>query len=402
MTTSSASLPLAGLRILAPTQLGAGPFGLMFLADLGAEVVKVENPATRGDEARTVPPFNDPAAHDGLYFQALNRGARSITLDLKRPAGRAVLHRLVPRFDAVFNNLRGDQTAALGLDYATLAPHNPRVVCCSLSGFGRTGPRRDEPAYDFLLQAYAGFMSITGEPDAPPTKSGISVVDFSGGILAALALMIGLHRSARTGAGADVDVSLLDTALSMLNYMAAWSLDRGWVPARHPDGAHQSLVPNQTFRTADGWIVVMAMKQKFWQRLVERVGSPELAADGRFAGVADRLTNRTALIPLLRARFLERSTADWLASLRGHVPVAPIYTVAEALADEHAQAREMVVEIAHPVFGTLRQVGSPIKIAGVRPDYRAASALGADTDAILDEAGIDAVARAQLRADRII
>jgi crotonobetainyl-CoA:carnitine CoA-transferase CaiB-like acyl-CoA transferase len=230
----------------------------------------------------------------------------------------------------------------------------------------------------------------------------VSVVDFAGGMLAALGLMIGLHRAQRTGVGADVDVSLLDTALSMLNYMAAWSLDRGWEPARHPDGAHQSLVPNQTFRTADGWIVVMAMKQKFWERLVELMGLPELAGDARFAGVADRLANRTALIPLLRSRFLERSTTDWLALLRGRVPVAPIYTVAEALADEHAQAREMVVSVPHPVFGTLRQVGSPIKIAGVRPDYRPASALGADTDAVLDEVGVDPVERAKLRNDRVI
>src|SRR6185369_7438585 len=307
----------------------------------GAEVVKVENPATRGDEARTVPPFNDPAAHDGLYFQALNRGARSIALDLKRPEGRAVLHRLVPRFDAVFNNLRGDQTAALGLDYATLAPCNPRVVCCSLSGFGRTGPRRDDPAYDFLLQAYAGFMSITGEPDAPPTKSGISVVDFSGGILAALALMIGLHRAQRTGVGADVDVSLLDTALTMLNYMAAWSLDRGWAPVRHPDGAHQSLVPSQTFATRDGWIVVMVMKEKFWHRLVDRLDLPALGDDARFRTFTDRLANRAALVPLVAARMRERTTAEWLERLRGHVPVAPVYTVAEALADEQVHAREM-------------------------------------------------------------
>src|SRR5262245_12451139 len=205
------TLPLARVRIVAPTQLGAGPFGLMFLADLGAEVVKVENPETRGDEARTVPPFNDVAAHDGIYFQALNRGARSLTLNLRHPEGRAILHRLVPRFDAVFNNLRGDLTDTLGLDYATLGAVNPRVVCCSLSGFGRTGPRRDEPAYDYLLQAYAGFMSVTGEPDAPPTKCGVSIVDFSGGILATLALMVGLHRAQATGRGCDVDVSLLDT-----------------------------------------------------------------------------------------------------------------------------------------------------------------------------------------------
>jgi crotonobetainyl-CoA:carnitine CoA-transferase CaiB-like acyl-CoA transferase len=395
-------LPLAGLRILAPTQLGAGPFGLTFLADLGADVVKVENPETRGDEARTVPPFNDPSAHDGLYFQALNRGARSITLNLRHPEGRALLQRLVPRFDAVFNNLRGDLTESLGLDYATLGAANPRIVCCALSGFGRTGPRRAEPAYDYLLQAYAGFMSVTGEPDAPPTKCGVSVVDFAGGMLAALALMIGLHRARATGQGGDVDVSLFDTALTMLNYMAAWSLDRGWSPVRHPDGAHQSLVPSQTFATRDGWIVVMVMKQKFWERLVERLDLPHVRDDPRFGTFADRLRHRTALVPEVARRFREETTAHWLDRLRGHVPVAPVQTVAEALADVQAQAREMVVEVPHPVFGTLRQVGSPIKVGGVRPGYRAASALGADTEAVLAEAGVDAAALVRLRAAGVV
>jgi crotonobetainyl-CoA:carnitine CoA-transferase CaiB-like acyl-CoA transferase len=374
----------------------------MFLADLGAEVVKVENPETGGDEARTVPPFNDPAAHDGLYFQALNRGARSLTLNLRHPEGRALLHGLVPRFDAVFNNLRGDLTETLGLDYATLGRFNPRLVCCSLSGFGRTGPRRDEPAYDYLLQAYAGFMSVTGEPDAAPTKCGISIVDFSGGILAALALMVGLYRARTSGVGCDVDVSLLDTALTMLNYMAAWSLDRGWTPVRHPDGAHQSLVPSQTFATADGWLVIMVMKEKFWQRLIERLDLPELGRDPRFRTFADRLAHREALVPSLRRRFRERTTAQWLERLRGHVPVAPVYTVAEALADEQVAARDMVVEVGHPVFGVLRQVGSPIKIAGLGHDYRAASALGADTAALLDEIGVDATARAGLRDRGVI
>jgi crotonobetainyl-CoA:carnitine CoA-transferase CaiB-like acyl-CoA transferase len=184
--------------------------------------------------------------------------------------------------------------------------------------------------------------------------------------------------------------------------MAAWSLDRSWVPARHPDGAHQSIVPSQTFRTRDGWIVVMAMKDKFWRRLVELVGRPELADDPRFGSFGDRLANRSALIDLLRARLRERTTGEWLVALRGQVPVAPIYTVAEALADEQAQAREMVVEVPHPVLGVLRQVGSPIKMAGVRPDYRAAAALGADTDAVLDEIGIDADERARLRSAGVI
>ena len=196
-----------------------------------------------------MPPFADADAGDGLYYQSFNRGTRSLTLNLRHPEGQRLLRRLAARADAVYNNLRGDLPATLGLDYAALRDVNPRLVCCSLTGFGRTGPRRGEPAYDYLLQAYGGFMSVTGEPDAPPTKCGISIVDFSGGILSALALMIGLHRSRATGEGGDVDVSLLDTAVSMLNYMAVWALNRDWQPARHAHGAHQSLVPSQTFRT---------------------------------------------------------------------------------------------------------------------------------------------------------
>jgi crotonobetainyl-CoA:carnitine CoA-transferase CaiB-like acyl-CoA transferase len=256
-------LPLDGVRILAFTQLGAGPYGLMFLSDLGAEVVKVEDPTTGGDEARAVPPFNDPGTRDGLYYQSLNRGARSITLNLRTPEGRDLLHRLVGRADAVYNNMRGDLPGKLGLDYAALKTANPRVVCCSLSGFGRTGPRAGDPGYDYLLQAYAGFMSVSGEPDAPPTKCGVSIVDFSGGILSALALMIGLYRARTAGVGCDLDVSLLDAAVSMLNYMAIWTLNRDWRPQRLPEGAHQSLVPSQSFQTRDGWIVIMCMKEKF-------------------------------------------------------------------------------------------------------------------------------------------
>ena len=391
-------LPLDGVRILAFTQLGAGPFGLMFLSDLGADVVKVEDPTTGGDEARTVPPFNDRAAHDGLYFQSLNRGARSLTLNLRAPESRDLLHRLVARADAVYNNMRGDLPGKLGLDYAALRGANPKVVCCSLSGFGRTGPRAGEPAYDYLLQAYSGFMSVTGEPDAPPTKAGISVVDFAGGMLSALALMIGLHRARATGQGSDVDVSLLDTALSMLNYMAAWTLNRGWRPQRHRDGAHQSLMPSQSFQTADGWLVIMVMKEKFWTRLAERVGRPELAADPRFRTFPDRLAHRDALADVLRAEFRRRTTAEWLERLRGHVPVAPVYTVEEALADEQAAAREMLVEVLHPVFGRIHEVGCPIKIDGVPPRYAPASPLGADTGALLAEIGLAPADVSALRA----
>ncbi len=396
------ALPLDGLRILAFTQLGAGPFGMMFLSDLGAEVVKVEDPTTGGDEARRVPPFADAAAQDGLYYQSFNRGTRSLTLNLRHPDARGLLHGLVARADAVFNNLRGDLPAKLGLDYAALRGTNPKIVCCALTGFGRTGPRRSEPAYDYLLQAYAGFMRLTGEPDAPPTKSGVSVVDFSGGMLGALGLMIGLHQARATGVGCDVDVSLLDTALSMLNYMGIWSLNRGWRPERHRNGAHQSLVPSQTFRTADGWLVVMVMKEKFWERLLECLELPALRNDPRFRTFADRLTQRAALVPHLEDAFARRTTADWLERLRGQVPVAPVYDVDEALADEQALAREMVVEVEHPVFGAIREIGCPIKVDGVVPRYGPGAALGADTAALLAEIGVDAAALADLRARGVV
>ena len=372
--------PLEGIRILAASQLGAGPWALTLLSDLGAEVIKLETPVS-GDEARQVPPF--AGGGDSLYFQALNRGARGLTLDLREPDGQEVLRRLAPACDAVFNNLRGGQAARLGLDYSSLRDVNPRVVCCSLSGFGQSGPRAGEPGYDFLVQAYAGYMSLTGDPDGPPARCGVSVIDFSAGILAMLALLIGLHRAQRTGLGCDVDVSLFDTAIAMLNYLAAWTLNRDWHPQRTPDSAHQTVVPAQTFRTADGHIVVMCMKEKFWRRLCASIDRPELATDPRFAGFDDRLARRAELIEILAREFATRDTDDWLQRLRGLVPCAPVYSVEEALADEQTLAREMIVAVEHPEYGPLRQVGTPIKIAGVEPVHRPAARLGADTDDIL-------------------
>jgi len=221
-------------------------------------------------------------------------------------------------------------------------------------------------------------------------------------MLGALALMIGLHRARATGVGCDVDVSLLDAALSMLNYMGVWSMNRDWRPVRHPLGQHQSLVPSQTFRTADGWLVIMVMKEKFWQRLVECLELPALGDDPRFRTFADRLTHREALVPLVEEAFRSRTTAEWLARLRGKVPVAPVYTVEEALADEQALARDMVVEVVHPVFGTLREVGCPIKLDGVTPRYVPGATLGADTAALLAEVGVEASEVAGLRARGVV
>jgi crotonobetainyl-CoA:carnitine CoA-transferase CaiB-like acyl-CoA transferase len=372
---------LAGLRIVSVSQFGAGPFGTQLLADLGAEVIKVEDLAVGGDVARHVGPF--AAGDDSLYFQSFNRGKQSITLDLKHPDGQAVLRDLARVSHAVYNNLRGDLPARLGLTYEALKEVNPALVCCSLSGFGTTGPRAAEPAFDYLIQGYAGWMSVTGEPDGPPGKCGVSVVDFAGGYASVAALMAGLWDAQRTGVGRDLDISLLDTAVSMLSYFAIWALNRDWQADRVAESGHQSLVPAQNFPTRDGWIVVFCNKEKFWEALVAALELPEVGCDPRFASFADRLAHKDALLPLLRARFAERTTADWLDRLRGRVPCAPVNTIAQALEDEQVRARGMIVEVQHPTLGMLREVASPVRTAGLVTPPAPAPRLGEHTDTVL-------------------
>jgi crotonobetainyl-CoA:carnitine CoA-transferase CaiB-like acyl-CoA transferase len=376
-----AALPLDGLRILALTQLGAGPYGMTVLGDLGAEIVKIEDPTVGGDEARSVPP--EPIGGDSVYYQSFNRHTRSVTINLRTAGGRALFRRLAAQADAVYANPRGDLPAKLGLDYASLKDVNPRIVCCTLTGFGRSGPRAADPAYDYLVQALAGFMAVTGEPDGPPVRCGIAVVDFAGGVMSALGLMVALQRARATGVGGDVDVSLHDTALSMLAYFATSYLRSGVEPRRFPHGAHSSVVPSQSFATRDGWVLVMCMKEKFWRRLTELLARPDLALDPRYASFADRLQHREALLAELEPLFRRRTTAEWIARLRRQVPCAPVNTIAEALADEQVRHRRMLVAVEHPRFGTLREVGCPIKIDALEPRYAPGAALGADTEAIL-------------------
>ena len=393
--------PLDGVRILAVSQFGAGPFGTQVLADLGAEVIKIEDPAVGGDSSRYVPPYLHE--QDSLYFQSFNRGKKSLTLNLQHAAGRAVLHDLVKVSDGVFNNVRGDLPARLGLTYAELKDVNPRIVCCSLSGFGATGPRASEPGFDYLIQGYAGYMGITGEPDGPPGKCGVSVIDFAGGYAGMVGLMVGLFDAQRTGRGRDVDVSLLDTAVSMLSYFAIWTLNREWQPERIADSGHQTLVPAQNFPTRDGWIVIFCNKDKFWQALLERMELPALGRDARFAGFAERLAHKTELVALLKARFVEKTTAEWLGLLRGHVPCAPVNSVAEALEDEQVRAREMILDVEHPHFGRIREVAGPIRTEGEIRKPAPAPALGEHTEAILG--GILGYGRqtiARLRAEGVI
>ncbi len=246
--------PLEDVRILAVEQYGAGPFGTLHLADMGADVIKIEDPRAGGDVGRYVPPFQE--GEDSLFFETFNRNKRSLNLDITAPAGRQVFEDLVRRSDAVYSNLRGGVPARLRLRYDDLKHLNPAIVCCSLTGFGMTGPRQTEPGYDYILQGLAGWMSLTGEPDGPPTKSGLSLVDYSGGFVAAIALLIGLHAARRDGVGMDCDVSLFDTAMNLLSYPATWHMTAGFEPHRTARSAHPSVVPFQNFPTADGWIVV--------------------------------------------------------------------------------------------------------------------------------------------------
>jgi len=356
------TLPLADIRVIAVEQFGAGPWGTLQLADLGAEVIKIEDPASRGDVGRYVPPFQEDES--SLFFETFNRGKKSVSLDFRHPDAREVFHDLVRAADGVYSNLRGDQPRKLGLTYEQLRDVNPKIVCCSLSGFGTTGPRAGEGGYDYMMQGLAGWMSLTGDPGGPPTKSGLSLVDLSGGYASAIALLSGIWRARRDGVGCDCDVSLFETALHELMYIGPWAATHGYVPPRRKDSAHPTIVPFQNFEAADGWLVVAAAKQKFWEKLCEAIGRPELAADPRFATMSARNEHRDELVPELAGTFKERSVEDWLEVLVGSgIPAARVNSVEEALEDPQTVAREDIVEHDHPTLGRVRSIRTPLRLS---------------------------------------
>ncbi len=380
-------LPLDGVTVLSVEQYGAGPFGTMLLADLGAEVIKIENPAEEGDVSRRVGPywFSEGDSH---FHQSFNRNKRSLTLNLKHPEGMALLRALATHADAVFNNLRGDLPAKLGLDYAALSKVNPRIVCAHLSAYGREGSRAAWPGYDYLMQAEAGYCSVTGEPEGPPTRFGLSVVDMMTGLMAGFALVSGLVGARATGRGMDMDVSLFDTALHNVSYLATWALNGGHVQGREPRGAHPSLGPTQMYPTADGWLYVMCNKEKFFPELCARMGHPEWAADPRFVDFRARLANRDALTKILDAVFRTRPTADWIATFAGVVPAAPVLDIGQALHTPFVAERGAVQPFARRDGGEpVHMLAGPVRVNGAPPPTRAAPALGADTDAILARLG---------------
>lgn len=374
---------LEDIRVISLEQYGAGPFATLHLAELGAEVIKIEQ-WPDGDIGRQVPPFQ--AEGDSLFFQSLNRSKRSVCLDVRKPEGREVLEDLVRSSDAVFSNLRGDVPGRLGITYADLAPINPRIVCCSLSGYGMTGPRASHPGFDYMVQGYAGWMSITGEPEGPPAKTGLSAVDFAAGYAAALALMTGIHAARRDGIGADCDVSLLEAAMSMLNYLAAWVGTGDFEATRVGRSSHPTLVPFQNFPTADGWIVAGGSKDKFWLRLAEALGRPDLTEDPRYTTFEARLANRDLLVGELDVAFRTRTTTEWLERLESAgVPCAPINSVSQALRDPQVLARDAVFTLPHPAWGHVTHVASPLKVGEVPQVRGPAPALGEDTRSVMTE-----------------
>jgi crotonobetainyl-CoA:carnitine CoA-transferase CaiB-like acyl-CoA transferase len=356
----------------------------MFFADLGAEVIKIENAATGGDPARHVGPHM-LGPGQAQYYQTWNMNKNSVALDIKTPEGRAAFERLAAGADAVINNLRGDQPEKLGLDFASLKRLNPKIVCLHISAYGRDNERRSWPGYDYLMQAEAGIMGVTGEPNGPPSRIGCSMVDFMAGITGAFGLLACIMRARETGTGCDVDTCLFDVALHQLSYAAIWYLNEGDASRRQPRNAHPSVVPVQTFPTADGWIFIMCMTDKFWGLLADAIGRSDLKSDPRFSSQELRRRNRTVLTQVLDAELRKRTTKEWLSTLTGVLPVAPVYEIDQALDSPFVQQAGMVRTVPHPRRADLRVLANPLKINGARPQQTAAHDLGADTARLLGE-----------------
>jgi formyl-CoA transferase/CoA:oxalate CoA-transferase len=375
---------LAGVRVLDLSRMLAGPYGSMLLADMGAEVIKVEEPAG-GDPMRAMgPPFLPDG--ESAYFLAINRNKKSVALDLSTAEGRGVFHDLVRRADVVWENFRPGVMERLGCGHDVLARLNPTLVQCSISAYGADGPYRDYPAFDLALQARGGAMSVTGEPGRAPARMGLPMGDLSGGLFGALAVCAALVRRHATGRGAHIDLSLLDCQVSLLSYMAQYFWTDGRVPG--PMGSsHASVVPYQALATRDGHLIVAVFSEKFWAGFCRAAGAVEWEKDPRFATNRDRVAHRETLGALIAARFAGDTTDTWLARLHAEgVPAAPINAIDRVLDDPQVKHREMVIELEHPRHGTLPTLGTPIKVdAELGLEVTPPATLGEHTDEILGD-----------------
>jgi len=399
MTSPAAAPPLEGLTVLDLSTQLSGPYCSMLLGDLGADVIKVERPG-QGDDARAFPPFVNG---ESAPFMTFNRNKRSLTLDLKQPAGREICLRLAARADVFLENFRAGAAERLGLGYAHISAVNPRLIYCSISGFGQTGPYRERGGFDLIAQGMSGLMSITGEEDGPPLRVPIPLTDLGAGMFGAIGILAALAAREKSGRGQWVDTSLLETPIAWSVYEAAGYFATGEVPPRLGAG-HRASAPYQPFRTKDGWLNLGAAGQQFWPKICEVLDLPDLSKDPRFATNAERVKHRKELAALLQRRFDRETTAHWLSRLEAEgVPAGPILTYDQVFADPQVRHREMVVEVDHPVAGQSRVLGVPIKFtespAGIR---RAAPTLGQHTPEILKTLGYSDDDLARLRTEGVI
>ncbi len=355
--------PLAGLKVLDLSRILAGPYCTQLLADLGAEVIKLEPP--HGDDTRRWgPPFREG---ESAYYLSVNRGKKSVVLNLKDERAQRLARRLAERADVLVENFKTGDLERYGLDYVSLRPVNPRLVYASITGFGHTGPRAKEPGYDVALQGISGLMSITGEPGGPPVKVGVAWIDILSGLHAAVAILAALHERERSGEGQHLDLSLFDVALASLANQAQRYLLVGEVPQRL-GSAHPQIVPYQAFEAQDGYLILAAGNDAQFRRTCEVLGLDELAGDPRFASNAGRVEHREEVVSALAARFITQPRAVWLERLTAvQVPVTPVNDIAEAFADPQVEAREMLWHLPHPLLGTLTMPASPLKTLSRTP-----------------------------------
>lgn len=392
--------PLEGIRVVDLSRVLAGPFCTMLLADMGADVIKVEEPG-KGDDTRAWPPFQ---GDESTYFMSVNRGKKSLTLNLKNPTGREVFRRLIESADVLLENFRPGTMGRLGFSYEALREWNSRLVYCSLSGFGSSGPEAGRPGYDLIVQGESGVMDLTGFPDGPPVRVGIAIADLATGVMTAYAIATAILARERGGASERVEVSMLDVMASLLTYQGQLYLSTGQSPTRRGN-QHPSIVPYEVFRASDAYLTVGVANNSLWLRFCDALERPDLSVDDRFSTEAKRVENREVLVGILERIFARRPTTEWLSRLdRNGVPAGRINSVAQLLEGEQLRARDMVLSIPHPTAGLLRLVGTPIRFGGAPGSIDLPPPLlGEHSDEILGKLlGYSSHEIADLRRDGII